>query len=345
MSSFTIFGRALLEEIPNIANPSAAVVSMPDLRPLYESKFGRFDYFEIDAKLDKAYLEAQLERLQGAGSIVGVGGGQAVDAAKYFAWRTGLPLFLVPTALSVNAPWGQRSAVRENGVVTYRGWAMPEAIFVDYDVVRSAPPLLSRSGAADVLCYHTALWDWRYADRVGRVEPRWPVDETLIEASEEAYRRVVDNADEIREMTDEGIRQLTASLEYGGRAFADAGWNPRHIEGSDHFIFYALERVTGRSFLHGQAVGLGIIIASAIQGNEPDRIRRVIDALGVPYQPGDMGVSWDDVFAAFDALPSVIRDAGLWHTILSDTTFTPELKRSLREWVSTEGAEWDEFRR
>ena len=43
--------------------------------------------------------------------------GMDIDVAKYVAWKRRIPLFQVPTALSVNAAWGHRSAVRVDGVV------------------------------------------------------------------------------------------------------------------------------------------------------------------------------------------------------------------------------------
>ena len=97
-----------------------------------------------------------------------MGGGQAVDVAKFVAWRRRLPLFQVPTAMSVNAPFGHRAGLRVDGVVRYLGWAIPEAVYVDFDVVRGAPALLNRSGVGDVLCYHTAHFDWRLAHEHGR---------------------------------------------------------------------------------------------------------------------------------------------------------------------------------
>src|SRR5579863_1764509 len=35
--------------------------------------------------------------------VMGIGGGQAMDAAKYVAWRRKLPLILAPTIVSVDA--------------------------------------------------------------------------------------------------------------------------------------------------------------------------------------------------------------------------------------------------
>ena len=116
-------------------------------------------------------------RLPACRSIIGLGGGQAIDVAKFFAWTLGLPIFQVPTAMTVNAPFGHRAGVRTGGKVRYMGWAVPEAVYVDFDVIASAPQLLNRSGVGDILCYHTAHADWRLAHDLGREEPQWPYDE------------------------------------------------------------------------------------------------------------------------------------------------------------------------
>jgi glycerol dehydrogenase-like iron-containing ADH family enzyme len=334
----TVFGHGLVAELPKIVNAPFAVVTMNDLWPRFAAQFADSDQRMLTAGLDEEHLDDLVRASKDMRAVVGLGGGQALDAAKYVSWRLDLPLFQVPTALSVNAAWGQRSAVRRNGIVSYRGWAVPEAVFVDYDVIRSAPILLNTSGAADVLCYHTALWDWKFASDTGRCEPQWPYDAALAAASQAAMQEVIDNAGAIRAAADEGIRALTSALAYGGGVFAEAGWNPRHIEGADHFVFYALEYVTSRSYLHGQAVGLGILIASALQGNEPDRIRAVLDTLAVPYTPESMGIGWDDVRRALDALPEVIERSHLWYTIASARPATPQFFAAVREWISDPSA-------
>ncbi len=68
---------------------------------------------------------------------------------------------------------------------------------------------------------------------------------------------VLDHLDDIRAVNEVGIRTLMNAHRWGGATFHDSGWNPRHIEGVDHFFFYNLERLTGRHFIHGQPVGLG----------------------------------------------------------------------------------------
>ena len=113
-------------------------------------------------------LEALLDELPTASSVIGLGGGQAIDVAKFIAWRRRLPLFQVPTAMTVNAPFGHRSGLRRDGIVRYLGFAIPEAVYVDFDVIASAPAGLNRAGVGDILCYHTAHLDWRLTRDLGK---------------------------------------------------------------------------------------------------------------------------------------------------------------------------------
>ena len=102
------------------------------------------------------------------------------------------------------------------------------------------------------------------ARRAGHTTPAWsPMPRP-------SWTAVVDALDEIRTGTEAGIRALVNAHRWGGTTFHDSGWNPRHIEGVEHFVFYNLERITGRHFIHGQPVGLGIIAGSVLQDNEPE---------------------------------------------------------------------------
>ena len=338
----TFFGRQLASELDAIARRPYLVVTMEDLWPTFEQYFGAgLGAVHLVHSLERADLETTAAEHGGVRAIIGLGGGQAIDVAKYLTWRLGAQLFQLPTALSVNAPWSHRAGVRVDGVVRYVGWALPDAVWVDLDVIRSAPPLFNHSGAADILCYHTAHWDWRYATDRGRCEERWPYDPALVAAAAAAKQNIIDHADDIREMSDTGIRSLVTSLKWGGAAFGYDGWTPRHIEGSDHFLFYSLEAVTGRKFIHGQAVGLGIVVMSAMQDNEPEFIRGVLDRIGIPYRPADMGVSWDDVAAALKRLPQTVAEGNLWYTIASDHLVSDAFIDAVREWIESPGGTFD----
>jgi glycerol-1-phosphate dehydrogenase [NAD(P)+] len=333
----TVFGRELVGELPAFVHRPYLVVTMADLWPRFEATLRpHLAGVHLVTTLDLAELERAAWNLPACAAIIGLGGGQALDVAKFFAWTRRLPLFQVPTATTVNAPFGHRSGLRTEGKVRYLGWAVPEAVYIDFDVIQSAPPALNRSGVGDVLCYHTAHRDWQIADRLGRTEPRWPYDPALVADATTVMDSVVRSLDEIRKGTEAGIRALVLAHRWGGTTFHDSGWNPRHIEGVEHFLYYNLERLTGRHFIHGQPVGLGIVAGSVVQDHEPEAMVVALARAGVDIRPETMGVTWDDVAEAMRTLPAYVRDAGLWFSVADTGPITDQHMARVRELV--EGA-------
>ena len=339
----TVFGRGLVAELPAILPRPYLVVTMADLWPRFEEQLAGRGLVGVHLveSLDVADLERVAEALPAVRSVVGLGGGQAVDVAKFVAWSRGLPLFQVPTAMTVNAPFGHRAGLRDKGLVRYLGWAVPEAVYVDYELIRSAPPLLNRSGIGDILCYHTAHADWRLARDLGREEPRWPYDQALVDAARLRLDDVLAHLDDIRDVTDLGIRTLMSAHRWGGAAFHNAGWNPRHIEGVEHFVFYNLERLTGRHFIHGQPVGLGVYAGSLLQDNEPEAMLAALLRAGVDIRPEAMGVTWADVGEALRTLPAFVRDAGLWFTVADARPIGEEVIAAVRDGVIGAFGPWE----
>lgn len=326
----TIFGRGLLDEFRNFVNPPFLVVTMEDLWPIFGHHFEGADCRPyICGSIEQADLNREAESLGEVRAIVGLGGGQALDVAKYFTWRLNLPLFQAPTALSVNAVYGQRSGVRSNGKVLYRGWAVPQAIYIDYDVLAACPPALNWSGIGDVLCFHTGVLDWRYAESVGKIEAKWRYDESLAQQSLRKVRRIIENVDNIRSMNDLGIQVLVDGLKWG-TTYHGAGWCPRHIEGTEHFLFYTLEKLTGKKFLHGQPVGLGVVVGSMLHEDGAEEMLETISSIGLDIRPEAMGLTWDQLTEGIKAMKSYVNEVGLWHSIAHDAVISDGFITELR---------------
>lgn len=327
-------GRGLLGELRHFVHPPFLVVTMEDLWPLFADAFaGAECHVHFVASMERNALEAMLAALPPVAAVVGLGGGMAIDTAKYVAWRRRLPLFQVPTALSVDAMFGHRAGVRVDGVVQYVGWAVPEAVYVDLDILRAAPRQLNWSGIGDILCNHTGVLDWRHAHRTGKCEPRWPYDDALAQRSLEKVEAVLAHTADIRDLTDRGIAVLIDGLRWGGGSFHAAGWMPRHIEGVEHFFFYTLEYLTGRKFIHGQPVGLGVYIGSLLHESRAEEMLHAMRDIGLDIRPQAMGLTWDDVGAALAELRGFAHRNGLWHSIAHDTGIPPGFLGRVREGV------------
>ena len=113
-------------------------------------------------------VERQLATLPELDTVVAIGGGQACDLGKYFAWRRGCRLVTVPTVVSVDAFVTPAAAIRRNHRVEYLGTASPDPLVIDYSLIRSAPAQLNIAGVGDILSIHTATCDWEIAHRAAK---------------------------------------------------------------------------------------------------------------------------------------------------------------------------------
>jgi len=336
----TILGRNLVGELKNFVHRPFLLVTMEEMWPKFEKEFVGASFHPYFVKsVDEHVLLADLAKLPPVEAVVGMGGGMAVDTAKYFSWKKRLPLFQVQTALSMNASWGQRSGVRIDGVVRYIGWAVPEAVYIDYDVIRAAPRHLNYSGIGDIMCNHTGVLDWKYATAVGKCEAKWPYDAEICRQSMEKVENIITYADDIHNLTDKGIQVLIDGLRWG-TSFHGNGWNPRQIEGIDHFFFYSLEYETGKKFIHGQPVGLGIYIGSVLHDSRAEEMLNTIHRVGLDIRPEAMGVTWKDVATALFNMRGYVHRNGLWHSIAHDVEIKQDFVDRIRAGVEGKYGRW-----
>lgn len=329
----TIYGRNLIGELKNIVQRPYLVVTMEDLWEKFKNEFDEDAIPHFVTTLEYEEILSEVDKLPEFESVIGLGGGQAVDYAKMVAWRKHLPLYQVPTSIATNAVFGHRAGVRFNSSVRYVGFVEPVAVYIDYDVIQNGPKSLNRSGVCDVLCYHNAAFDWKYAWDQGKCEPQWPYDQNLVDEALSVYDSVVENIDEIYALSEKGIKVLTEGLRWGGSAFHNAGWNPRHIEGTDHFLFYTLEYMTKKKFIHGQPVCLGIFTGSLMQDNDAEGMLELITRAGVDIRPESMGLTWEDVFAALKYEKEFLEKDGKWFTIANDFRVTDEFCEKVKNMV------------
>ena len=84
-------------------------------------------------------IERQIAAAPDCDTVVGIGGGQAIDLAKYMAWKRGIRLVSIPTVLSVDAFVTPAAGVRRNHVVEYLGATIPDPLVIDYELLLHCP--------------------------------------------------------------------------------------------------------------------------------------------------------------------------------------------------------------
>jgi glycerol-1-phosphate dehydrogenase [NAD(P)+] len=204
-------------------------------------------------------------------AVIGLGGGRALDVAKYAAFLAGKPMYAVPTSLSNDGFSAPQSSLTLEGAKRSLPAAMPFAVVVDTEVCRSAPRSLWLSGVGDLMAKVTAVRDWKIAyHAVGE-----PVDDFAALLSDATVSQFLASP----EHDLEGLRLLATALMLNGIAMAVCG-SSRPASGSEHLISHALDAVCGRPRLHGLQVGMAAYIVANLQGDNAERIAGALDRAG-----------------------------------------------------------------
>lgn len=211
------------------------------------------------------------------GAVVALGGGVTGDLAGFLAatYLRGVPWVDVPTSLlaQVDSSVGGKTAVNLAAGKNLAGaFHQPVGVLVDPDLLWTLPVRHRKAGLAEVvklgLAADQRLFAWleRHAEALAAGEPQALAG--AVSRSIRAKARVV--------LADERERE-------GG---------PRTALNLGHTTGHALEAVTGfRALLHGEAVALGLRVATALAVSEAglrleDRVRLevLLDLFGLPWK-------------------------------------------------------------
>lgn len=272
--------------------------------------------------MEEKWLDHVLEELPYCDTVVGIGGGQAIDAAKYISWKKGVRLVSVPSILSVDAFVTPSAGIRRNHEVVYVGRSSPDPLIIDFNLLRTAPPELNVAGIGDLLSIHTGTFDWEYAESKGKSEFPFSADD--VAAGRRLLAKICSKLDDIRENTDEGLMAIVEGYMTVNTICLPAG-HYRIEEGSEHFLFYELEEMLARPFVHGYIVGLGIYLMSQLQNNKFEMIRGVMDNVGLQYHPADLEIGKEDLIASLLDVKNYVKSKpNIWYSVIDDSAITRE---------------------
>ena len=128
-------------------------------------------------------------------------------------------------------------------------------------------------------------------------------------------------------MNEEGINAIISAHQWGGNSFFSSGWNPRHIEGIEHFFFYNLEYITNKKFIHGQPVCLGFILGCLLHDKLEDKFIKFFKSIDFNFTPEAMNINWNDVDKTLSSLKEYVEKNKLWYGIANDFEYTQKNSR------------------
>jgi glycerol-1-phosphate dehydrogenase [NAD(P)+] len=251
-------------------------------------------------------------------ALVGVGGGRALDVAKYTASLAGLPYFAVPTSLSNDGFCSPQASLTLEGKRRSLPTGLPDAVIVDLAVCQQAPLMLWHSGVGDLCSKFTAVSDWKLAFHRRGV----PVNDLAALISDASVFQFMANP----VLDEQGIRLLATALMLNGVAMEIAG-SSRPASGSEHLISHALDMTGARPRLHGLQTGTAAYLVSSLQsGCHHERIGELFNRTGFWQSVRKQPFSKEEWRIAVHRAPSIKED---FYTILSDREAWTEFARMI----------------
>ncbi|MDT3428103.1 glycerol dehydrogenase [Paenibacillus forsythiae] len=314
----------------------------------YEKEISEgFQEGEVSYDLQSFAGECSLKEVQriveatgksGADVIIGIGGGKTLDVAKAVGFYSRLPLIVVPTVASTDAPCSALSVLytdegRLDKYLPLR--SNPERVVVDTELVAKAPVRLLVAGMGDALstfyearaCRRAAESKGGGKSAVAAYALAQACRDTLLaqgaQAKQDAENGVLSEA--VENIIEANIYLSGIGFESGGLAAAHA----------IHNAMTQLEET--RPILHGEKVAFGTIVQLVLEEAEPSEIEEALTfcrSVGLPTTLRQLNLD-----AAVDSRLRLVAEASCApHEPMSNMPFsvTPEsvLKAMLKadEW-------------
>jgi glycerol dehydrogenase len=227
--------------------------------------------------------------------LVGMGGGKTIDTAKIAADRANVPVIVVPTIASTDAPCsGCAVLYSDQGVfesVCYQR-SNPAVVLVDTEIIAKAPVRFLVAGMGDAL----ATWfeakscsDTQSENECGGLSTLTGVRlaklcyDTLLRygttAKIAAERHIITPA--LEHIVEANILLSGIGFESGGLASAHSIHNGLTALGATH------------AYYHGEKVAFGVVAGLQLTGAPPEESARVFsfcEAVGLPTTLADIGL-------------------------------------------------------
>ncbi len=231
--------------------------------------------------------------------VVGMGGGKVIDTAKIAADRANLPVIIIPTIASTDAPCsGCAVTYTPDGIfeaVHYQK-KNPAVVLVDLNIIANAPVRFLVAGMGDAL----ATWFearscelTKSPNECGGLTTR-----VALNIAELCYETLLEYGESAKSANEKKI--ITPALEYiteanilmSGIGFESSGLAAAHAV---HNGLTALEET--HAFYHGEKVAFGVLTGLHLTNAPQDEMERVYsfcEEVGLPTCFVDIGITNPD---------------------------------------------------
>jgi len=301
-----IQGQGVLHELPELVSllgSKGLLLSSPSVREKIIPKFGNELVSKkiIVERFNGECCEEEIIRVwkligdNDIDVVIGMGGGKVIDTAKIAADRSGIPVIIVPTIASTDAPCSGCAVIYTNEgefeSVHYQKMN-PSIVLVDMDIIANAPVRFLVSGMGDAL----ATWfEAKSCELTQSVNECGGLSTKAgVHLARLCYETLLKYG--VQAMKDNEAKLVSPSLNYiaeanillSGIGFESSGLAAAH---SIHNGLTALEET--HAFFHGEKVAFGVQAGLHLTCAPEEVINEVYDfceTVGLPTTFADIGL-------------------------------------------------------
>lgn len=277
---------------------------------------------------DEATVLVVREASRDAGLVVAVGGGTISDLCKYASFLDGKDYVVFPTAPSMNGYTSANASITVDGHKRTLRAHLPLGVYCDLGVLRAAPARLVRAGVGDLLARPTAQADWLLSYLMRGTA----YDERPFALAAPYEAELLDKAAAVTAGDTGAHALLMKLLLLSGFGMVLAGGSYPASQG-EHAIAHAYEEMFGSSAYHGEAIGVTTLYMARLQEQRvdtlprevaariravmlpPARIEAVLQAMGAPTTPEQLGWDAEKFAEAVKHAPSIRNRFGFLNLI------------------------------
>lgn len=243
-------------------------------------------------KLAMQYADECMEAECGA--IMGIGGNGVLDLAKAVGHYARIPIVVVPTVASSDAPCSSVAALFRNQHFHKRLkiGRCPDMVLVDSEIIANAPCRYLASGMADALATYLENKILYESEIAGRIK-KGTISATVRALSRECYHIVMEYGEkalkdvENHVCTEDVEKVIEAIIYLSGIGFENGGL------AAAHSIAKGMTHLENLDLLHGECVAVGILAQMVMNGEkqeEIEKMRAFLRSLKLPVCLSDVGI-------------------------------------------------------
>lgn len=263
-----------------------------DFSMVDEVIYGKECYEERVYELYNQYKNSRID------FVVGVGGGKAIDTAKYLSSLLEVEVVTVPTIASNCAPSSALSVIytKDHVFSKFVYYKKPAYhCFIDTQIISEAPFEFIRAGVGDTLAKH---YEVEFSARNRELDYSSQLGITISNMCNEPLFKYAYDAVEAfkRNVVNDAVEQVVLDIVIT-TGMVSMLINPDFNGAMAHALFYGLTVIPGfeEKFLHGDVVGYATMVQLAVDNNieEAKKIKKFLSEIGIETTLRERGIKCD----------------------------------------------------